>query len=32
VACPAAQYFKIQQDATNLKKGGESLLISGAGF
>ncbi|MNV32518.1 hypothetical protein D3C71_1238580 [compost metagenome] len=32
MACPTMQYFKIQQDAAGLKKGGESLLISGAGF
>lgn len=32
MACPAAQYFKIQQDAANLNKGGENVQINGAGF
>lgn len=32
MACPAVQYFKIQQGTASLKKGGESIWISGSGF
>ncbi|MGJ1409617.1 hypothetical protein ACR78Z_08085 [Sphingobacterium thalpophilum] len=30
--CPESKYFKIQQDPTTLKKGGETVSISGGGF